>query len=434
MNVVRAETSGSSNRSVDQCDVVVIGGGPAGSTAATLLSDRGWDVTILDKDVHPRFHIGESLLPCNLPLFDELGVSAQLEQIGVVKPGIDFTLPEGGHPVTFKFAEALGPVPKSAYQVRRAEFDDMLIKNAASRGVTVREGVKVVDVDLASDSHVSVEAADADGNTLSAKARFLIDASGRDTFLGRRLGTKGRIRNHESAALFAHFKGVERRSGEDAGNISIYWFDHGWIWMIPLRDEIVSIGVVAKPAYLQSRRGAAEPFLLESLKLSRPAAARIKDAEMITPATATGNYSYMCRSNWGRNYVMVGDAFAFVDPVFSSGVYFAMRSGSMASGAVDAWLHDPKKGRAALRKQESEVRRGIRNLFWFIRRFNRPALRYMFMNPRNKMNIRPSVITLLAGEVYGNARIFVPLLMFKAIYFVVSLAKLEAKGQSPKQS
>ena len=204
--------------------------------------------------------------------------------------------------------------------------------------------------------------------------------------------------------------------------------------MIPLRDDVVSIGVVAKPAYLQSRRGSAESFLLESLKLSRPAAERIRGADMITPATATGNYSYMCRSNWGRNYVMVGDAFAFVDPVFSSGVYFAMRSGSIASEAVDTWLRDPKKGCAALRKQETQVRRGIRNLFWFIRRFNRPALRYMFMNPRNRMKIKPSIITLLAGEVYGNARIFFPLLIFKAIYLFVSLAKLEAKGQIPKQS
>lgn len=434
MGIQRAGQSLIQSTNAGQCDVVVIGGGPAGSTAATLLSDAGWDVTVLEKDVHPRFHIGESLLPCNLPLFDQLGVSGQLERIGVVKPGIDFTLPDGGRPVTFKFAEAIGTVPESAFQVRRADFDDMLIKNAAARGVTVREGVKVTEVDLTSGPLVSVRAIDPDGSALALKARFLIDASGRDTFLGRQLGTKNRLRNHASAALFAHFKGVERRAGEDAGNISIYWFDHGWIWMIPLKEDIVSIGVVANPAYLQSRRTSPEAFLLESLSLSAPAAQRLEHAEMLTPATATGNYSYMCRSNWGRNYVMIGDAFAFVDPVFSSGVYFAMRSGSLASEAVDTWLQDNRKGRVALRKQEVHVRRGIRNLSWFIRRFNRPALRYLFMNPRSIMNIKPSVITLLSGEVYGNARIFFPLLMFKTLYCLISLTKPHAKPSAPERS
>jgi flavin-dependent dehydrogenase len=402
-------------------DVLVIGGGPAGSTVSTLLAAKGWNVALLEKDTHPRFHIGESLLPCNMPLLDRLGVMNELRQIGVVKPGIDFTMPDDNRAVSFKFAEALDHVPPTAFQVRRSEFDHMLIQNAARKGVHIDEGVRVADVDLNTEGRVSVRTAGDGGFARSYSARFLIDASGRDTLLGRKLGIKERNPKHASAALFAHFRGVERRSGEDEGNISIYWFEHGWIWMIPLRGDVMSIGVVSDPTYLQSRTTAPEAFLLASLELSTPAAARSRHAEMITPATATGNYSYLCRSNWGPNYVMVGDAFAFIDPVFSSGVYFAMKSSAIAADAVDTWLRDQKKGLSELRKQEILVRRGIRNLSWFIHRFNRPGLKYLFMHPKDRLGVKAAVLSILAGDVYGNKTLFLPLLLFKALYLAASL-------------
>ena len=216
-------------------------------------------------------------------------------------------------------------------------------------------------------------------------------------------------------------KAGPRRDGREEGNISIYWFEHGWIWMIPLRGGTMSIGAVAQPSYFQNRNESSEQMLLKSLALSPPAFNRLGSAKMSMPATATGNYSYMCRSMYGDGYLMVGDAYAFVDPVFSSGVYLAMQSALTGSEAIDAWLRDPQKGRVLLRRHEKLVRRAIRNYTWFIRRINKPALQRLFMNSRNAPRIKAAVLSRLAGDVYGNKRLLIPLLLFKTVYLIYSI-------------
>ena len=399
-------------------DVLVIGGGPAGSTVASLLREADWSVAILEKERFPRFHIGESLLPCNMPLFERLGVMEKLREIGVVKAGVDFTLPHEDRYASLDFSRAMEPTPPTAFQVRRSQFDQILLDNAASKGAHVFSGVRVTSVAFNANQPARITAKAKNGESNTWTAGFLVDASGRDTLLGRLLALKDRHPTHNSAAVYAHFEGVPRRQDRDAGNISVYWFEHGWIWMIPLDGGIMSIGAVAQPSYFQNRDESSEQILLKSLALSPPAFNRLGNARMVMPASATGNYSYMCRSMYGNGYLMVGDAFAFVDPVFSSGVYLAMQSAVSGSEAIDAWLRDPRKGRALLRRHEKLVRRAIRNYTWFIRRINKPALQRLFMGPRNARRIEAAVLSTLAGDVYGNKRLFVPLLLFKMIYLM----------------
>ena len=192
-------------------------------------------------------------------------------------------------------------------------------------------------------------------------ARYLVDASGRDTFLAARLGIKRRNQKHTSAALYGHFRGARRNTGDAEGNIEIYWFAHGWMWFIPLGDGTTSVGAVCWPYYLKTRNTDPSAFFLQTLQSCPPMWERVKDATLIEPATATGNYSYSSDRMAGERYVMVGDAFAFVDPVFSSGVYLAMNSALFADGVVDGALADrpPRRGLSRVRK---ERRRGCEAL------------------------------------------------------------------------
>ncbi|HET6545613.1 MAG TPA: NAD(P)/FAD-dependent oxidoreductase [Rhodanobacteraceae bacterium] len=406
------------------CDVLVIGGGPGGSTAATLLKRRGWDVIQLEKDRHPRFHIGESLLPANLAILDELGVLEKVRALGVLKLGVDFQSEHGGYR-TFHFRRALGATPGHAFQVKREEFDRMLFDNARRHAVDAREGVKVERVEVAGIDGVTAVAKALDsGATLRVRARYLVDASGRDTVLGNALKLKRRNREHQSAAIFAHFHDVEYRRGEDAGNISIYNFEYGWCWFIPLREGVMSVGCVCWPEYLKQRRGPNHQFLLDTLKRMPEAWARMHAASMISDVRVTGNYSYRCERMCGPGWVMVGDAYAFVDPVFSSGVYLAMHSARHAAALVDACLRDPVRETTRQRVFERRIRRGVRVFSWFIYRFNSPAMQALFARPSNVLRLEDGVVSMLAGDVFDDRAVLRRLGLFKLIYACTSLRNL----------
>lgn len=405
------------------CDVLVIGGGPGGSSAATLLARKGWKVLLLEKEQHPRFHIGESLLPCNLPIFEELGVLEKVRDLGMLKLGADFPTGDGNYQ-TIYFRRALGSSPPHAWHVRRDAFDQMLFEHARANGVDAREQIKVVAAEVDGIDTIRATAQDSEGRQMAIRARYLIDASGRDTFLGNRLKLKRKNMRHQSAAIFAHFEDVERRSGEDAGNISIYRFDHGWVWFIPLRDGVMSVGCVCNPEYLKQRKGDMATFLMNTLEQMPDAWARMEHSQRVGDVQVTGNYSYACSRMAGPGWIMVGDAWTFVDPVFSSGVYLAMDSALRASEVVDASLREPAREGALQRQMSRRLQKGVRVFSWFIYRFNSSTMQRLFAQPRNNFRIQEGVTSMLAGDVFDSPPVMLRMHLFRLIYATTGLLSL----------
>jgi flavin-dependent dehydrogenase len=405
-----------------QFDVAVIGGGPAGSTAATLLAKLGHKVVVLEKAQHPRFHIGESLLPMNLPVFERLGVLEKVRAMGVYKPGADFEADNDRGYNTYNFARAIGNSPPHAYQVWRQDFDQMLFEHARQSGAEAREGHEVAAFEQVGPRATRLDVRSDDGRSYSIETRYLVDASGRDTFLSGKLKLRRKNDEHQSAAIFGHFRGAAARSGEDGGNISIYRFDSGWMWMIPLPGGVMSVGAVCRPDYLKQRKGRTVEFLLETLRQNAGLWRRLEHAELIgNEVRVTGNYSYDSRRMGGPGWVMVGDAFAFLDPVFSSGVYLAMSGAEQAAKVVDAALREPAKEAALLRKLEKRQRSGMARFSFFIYRFNGPVMSQMFRQPRNTWQVEQGVISMLAGDLFDSPKVLRRLLLFKLIYLLCAL-------------
>jgi flavin-dependent dehydrogenase len=407
---------------IEQCDIAIIGGGPGGSTAATLLARRGYQVVLLEKAHHPRFHIGESLLPMNLPVFERLGVLDKVRAMGLHKPGADFEADnERGYNV-FAFERALGPSPSHAFQVYREQFDQMLFEHARENGAQAREGQEVVGVEQQGPRCTLLTVRCEDGGEYQIQARYLMDASGRDTFLSVRKKIRRKNMEHQSAAIFGHYRGAQFRPGTDAGNISMYRFHAGWMWMIPLPNGVMSVGAVCRPDYLKLRKGRTVEFLQDTLKLNPALWRRLEQAELIDDEIrVTGNYSYDSKQMGGIGWVMIGDAFAFLDPVFSSGVYLAMNGAEEAAQMVDQALREPAREAALLRKLEKRYRGAISRFSFFIYRFNNPVMASLFRSPRNSWQIEQAIISMLAGDLFDRQSVLRRLRVFKLIYAINSL-------------
>src|ERR1700719_2139661 len=404
---------------LEECDVAVIGGGPAGSTAAAMLGGRGHRVIALEKARHPRFHIGESLLPMNLPVFERLGVLDKVRALGVFKRGADFEADNERGYNTFAFARAIGNSPPHAYQVWRQDFDKMLYEHARACGANAREGHEAVNIEQHGPRDTRLDVRTDDGRSYRIQARYLVDASGRDTFLSAKRKLRRKNNQHQSAAIFGHFRGADARSGEDAGNISMYRFEHGWMWMIPLPQGVMSVGAVCRPDYLKQRKGRTVAILLDTLKRNPALWRRLERAELIgNEVRVTGNYSYDSMKMGGPGWVLVGDAFAFIDPVFSSGVYLAMSGAEQAAKVVDAALREPATEMALLRKLEKRQRTGMDRFSFFIYRFNGPVMRHMFSHPNNTWQLEQSVISMLAGDLFDTPKVLSRLRLFKLVYAI----------------
>ena len=410
-----------------EADVLIIGGGPGGSTAAALLAGRGLRVVLVEKSRHPRFHIGESLLPANLSLLDKLGVAGEVRAIGMEKWGAEFVSPwHAQKSQTFAFADAWDKSMPMAYQVRRSDFDHILIRNAARQGAQVVEGCEVRDVQFLPEAQGAVIGAMRDDGSLAAwRARYVIDASGRDTFLSSRFKAKQRNPKHNSAALYAHFTGAQRHAGKAQGNITIFWFDHGWFWFIPLADGATSVGAVVWPYFLKTRGSRSlEQFFADTIAMSPALSARLEDAARVTEVEATGNFSYSSDRTHGPNYLLIGDAYAFIDPVFSSGVMLAMQGAFIAAETVDVCLRQPARAAQALARFDRQIRFGPHEFSWFIYRVNHPTMRDMFMGPSNIWRMKEALLSMLAGDIFGTTPIWNSLRLLKGIFYLASLRHL----------
>jgi flavin-dependent dehydrogenase len=406
------------------CDVLVIGGGPAGSTIAALLAQKGRDVVVLEKERFPRFHIGESLLPLNLPLFARLGLAEEVDRIGVYKPGAEVVSDEHARTTTFRFDRNPHLSVDYSYHVRRAEFDKLLLDNSRRLGATVLEGVRATAIERRTEGDHRVTALGPDGVASTWIPRFLVDASGRDTLLLRHLGLKRVDKRNNTAAVFGHFRNVTRRSGSAEGMITMHLVPHGWFWMIPLPDEIMSVGLVGTGLFFKTRTADLGSFFARAVAASPSVAERMRNAESIGPLVATANYSYASPRYAGDGYILIGDAAAFIDPLFSSGVMMAMSSAAFAADVVHAWLDDRKSGERLMRIYEYRLRRGLNSLSWLIYRINRPVLRDIFMSSFDLFNTRNGLLAILAGDFYKRQRLLSPLRRLQLVYGCLHLLSI----------
>ena len=411
-----------------RCDVLVVGGGPAGATISALLAERGRDVVMMEKAHHPRFHIGESLLPANAALFDRLGVRDQVERIGMRKWGVEFVSPDHAQRGYVEFADAWDKSMPYAWQVRRSELDEILFRNAAAKGARTLEGHRVREVAFDAEGatvQVEVDSAGGHGTRQIWRTRFLVDASGRDTLLANQFKCKQKNLRHNSSALYGHYTGAQRLEGKLEGNITIVWFDHGWFWVIPLADGTTSVGAVCWPYYLKSRNKPLPEFFRDTIALCPELARRLGGADLVgNEVHATGNYSYSSSKSSGERFLLLGDAYAFIDPVFSSGVYFAMQGGFDGADVVQATLAAPRQAAAARARFDKLQRHGPRAFSWFIFRVTNPTMREFFMSPQNPMRVKEALLSLLAGDIYGKTPIWGAVRMMKVLYYLVSIGNL----------
>jgi flavin-dependent dehydrogenase len=326
--------------SVDNYDAVVVGGGPAGSTTATLLAKYGRKVLLLEKLEFPRYHIGESLLPFAYFIFERLGMLEQMASAGFPKKySVQFVTPEGKLSIPFYFDDHLMHPAAQTWQVPRAVFDNMLLENAAKAGVRVETGVKVTGLTTSDGAVTGVEFRDSTGHPATVSAAVTVDASGRDALAARQYGWRVPDPKLDRFALWTYYRGALRDPGKDAGATTVaYVPQRGWFWYIPISDDVTSVGIVARKEYLFRDTNDLKAIFERESQVNPWLSAHLAPGSQEGDYHLTNEYSYRSRHCATDGLVLVGDAFGFLDPVFSSGVFLALHGGALAADAVNAAL------------------------------------------------------------------------------------------------
>jgi flavin-dependent dehydrogenase len=382
-----------------RCDVAVVGGGPAGATVSAFLARAGLAVVCFEREQFPRFHVGESLLPASLPLFDRLGVRQQVEAAGFQrKNGAVFAEEASGREVTLNFRR--GPSwDDHAYNVPRADFDRLLLDHATKEGAVVREGAEVREVAL-HDTGARLTVDSGRGAGEEVEAAFLVDASGRDALVASRLGRRMPLPDIGKAALFAHYRGARRWSGRMEGHLRAYLFDDGWFWWIPFSGDLTSVGVVLHRRAFRDRRGSLEGLFEDMVAASPAVSGGLAGATRVTPVHRVANFSYRTEPAVGDRFVAIGDAVVFVDPVFSTGVYVAMQSAELAAGVIVRAFRDGEFRAGRFDGYRRRVEAGTALFFEFIERYYDPAFLDVFFAPHPPAVLKDALTTIFAGGAF----------------------------------
>jgi len=385
------------NASAYQYDVVIVGGGPGGATAGMVLARAGKKVIILEKAKFPRFHIGESFLPRNFPLIQELGLEEEFKKLPhVPKLGAEFGMGDDFNSSRFTFR--IGLLPGSpTFNIERAVFDEMLLNAAKKSGAEVRENVLVRQIVRMRDGDVAVMT---DQGEITGK--YLFDASGQSTLVGKHLGTRQphKSKHLKRIAYYQHFEGVKRLAGEEEGHPAIFMSEEGWFWVIPINDKVTSIGLVMDAEIAKSLGVPANQILQWGIARCPVVRDRCANATGPEKNDVIADFSYMCKPYAGDGYFLLGDAAAFMDPIFSSGATLAMMGANEAARRIIDVL-DGKMSPATARKKYIKLVEGSTSIFFgLIRDYYTHSFRELFLNGQGPLNVHGAVISILAGQVF----------------------------------
>ena len=397
-------------------DVAIIGGGPAGSTAATLLAQAGRRVVVCEREKFPRFHIGESLLPASMRTFDRLGVQEKLRATFMEKFGGEMSSSCSDEGVRFYFEDGYRSQCDRSYQVTRADFDKVLLDHAAESGAEVHEETAVQSVRF--DDDVSLSVLTKDGETREIRARYLLDASGRNSFVGAMFGLRKNYEQLHKFSLFAHYTGVVRPEGRDGTLTRMIRGVDRWFWVIPLTAERTSIGIVLDTTNFRQAKQNPEKFFEGALAEQPVITQTTQYARRVSPVYSATDFSYRNTKLAGDRWLLAGDAGGFIDPVFSSGVFLAIMSGEMSADVLDQVLTNPKRSPRLFARYGRQFNYAMDVYVRFVNAWYKKEFIEVFLHPQDLLQIPPAVNALLGGNVFSGLAIRWRMWIFYLLVFL----------------